>query len=140
MAKKTSSDRYTELSRMLNDRRRELELGVQAYKANQRSQARDQYSDKVDESCVDVQEDIDRVLIEMKSETLIKIKDALNRLASGDYGNCFECGEEIAEKRLRALPFAVRCKTCEEAREYSQRMTIQQRQLRGSLPLLDDDR
>ena len=55
----------------------------------------------------------------MKSETLNKINDALGRLEQGDYGNCFECGEEIAEKRLRALPFAVRCKDCEEAREKS---------------------
>ena len=28
----------------------------------------------------------------------------------GSYGDCFECGEEISEARLRALPFAVRCK------------------------------
>ena len=28
-----------------------------------------------------------------------------------------ECGDEIAKARLRALPLAVRCKDCEEARE-----------------------
>ena len=53
----------------------------------------------------------------MKAETLNKINEALSRLEEGVYGNCFECGEEIAEPRLRALPFAVRCKDCEEARE-----------------------
>jgi len=53
----------------------------------------------------------------MKSETLNKIDAALRRLEDGSYGDCFECGEEIAEARLRALPFAVRCKDCEEARE-----------------------
>jgi DnaK suppressor protein len=56
----------------------------------------------------------------MKSETLNKINDAMMRLEQGDYGYCFDCGEEIAEKRLRALPFAVRCKDCEEARENAQ--------------------
>ena len=30
---------------------------------------------------------------------------------------CAECGGEISDKRLRALPFAVRCKECEEGRE-----------------------
>jgi DnaK suppressor protein len=40
----------------------------------------------------------------MKSETLNKITDALTRLEHGDYGYCFDCGEEIGEKRLRALP------------------------------------
>jgi len=71
----------------------------------------------------DIQEDIELALIQMKSETLAKVDDALARLEQGTYGNCFECGEEIAEKRLRALPFAVRCKDCEEHKE-----TIEQRQ------------
>ena len=33
-----------------------------------------------------------------------KIADALLRLEEGTYGLCFECGEEIAQPRLRALP------------------------------------
>ena len=57
----------------------------------------------------------------MKSETLNRINEALGRLEEGAYGNCFECGEEIAPQRLRALPFAVRCRECEEARETAQR-------------------
>ena len=73
--------------------------------------------DAVESSEADIQEDIEFALIQMKSETLNKINDALVRLEQGNYGNCFDCGEEIAEKRLRALPFAVRCKDCEEARE-----------------------
>jgi DnaK suppressor protein len=65
----------------------------------------------------DIQEDIEFALIQMKTETLGKIDEALARLEEGAYGNCFECGDEIAEPRLRALPFAVRCKDCEQARE-----------------------
>ena len=53
----------------------------------------------------------------MKAETLTKINDALGRLDEGTYGYCSDCGGEISEKRLRALPFAVRCKDCEESRE-----------------------
>jgi len=83
---------------------------------------------------VDIQEDIEFALIQMKAETLNKINEALSRLEDGSYGNCYECGEEIAEARLRALPFAVRCKSCEEAREMAQlRERMQQR--RGSSTL-----
>jgi DnaK suppressor protein len=53
----------------------------------------------------------------MKTETLTKIDEALSRLEEGAYGYCFECADEIAPQRLRALPFAVRCKDCEQARE-----------------------
>ena len=51
----------------------------------------------------DIQDEIEFALIQMKSETLNKINDALARLEQGDYGNCFECGEEIAEKRERQM-------------------------------------
>ena len=56
----------------------------------------------------------------MKAETASKINEALVRLEEGRYGLCFECGDEIAQPRLRALPFAVRCKDCEEAVEMAQ--------------------
>jgi RNA polymerase-binding transcription factor DksA len=41
----------------------------------------------------------------------------LKRTTTGDYGDCFECGGEIAEARLRPLPFAVRCRDCEAVRD-----------------------
>jgi len=63
---------------------------------------------------------------------------ALRRLDEGSYGDCFECGEEIAEPRLRALPFAVRCKDCEEARETAERRERLQAQKRGSSALFYD--
>jgi DnaK suppressor protein len=74
----------------------------------------------------------------MKSETLTKVDAALRRLEEGTYGDCFECGEEIAEARLRALPFAVRCKDCEEARETAERRERMQAQKRGSSALFYD--
>jgi RNA polymerase-binding transcription factor DksA len=50
--------------------------------------------------------DIEFALIQMKAETLDQINQALSRLDEGAYGYCLECGEEIPERRLRALPFA----------------------------------
>lgn len=72
-------------------------------------------------SDADIQEEIGFALIQMKSETLDRINTALRRISEGTYGICFECGDEIAEPRLRALPFAVRCKDCEESREVADR-------------------
>ena len=92
--------------------------------------------DAVESSEADIQEDIEFALIQMKSETLNKVNDALARLEQGNYGNCFECGEEIAEKRLRALPFAVRCKDCEEAREIAEQRERQLRARRGTVVAL----
>ena len=117
--------RYSELKRMLEERRREIQAEVQGRMRDVRSEGawggkQNEVFDAVESSEADIQDDIEFALIQMKSETLNKINDALTRLEQGDYGNCFDCGAEIAEKRLRALPFAVRCKDCEEAREVAE--------------------
>jgi DnaK suppressor protein len=85
-----------------------------------------------------IQEDIEFALIQMKAETLNKINEALARLDEGAYGNCYECGEEIAQQRLRALPFAVRCRDCEEARETAQRRERNMAQRSSSSALFFD--
>ena len=116
------ASRYDELKKMLEDRRRELMNEVQGKIRDARSDGTKERDvlDQGESSEVDIQEDIEFALIQMKAETLNKINEALARLEDGNYGQCFECGEEIAEARLRALPFAVRCKDCEEARENAQ--------------------
>jgi DnaK suppressor protein len=135
--------RYAELKRMLEDRQREIQAEVQGKMRDVRTEGSwggklNEVLDAVESSEADIQGDIEFALIQMKSETLNKINDALNRLEQGNYGNCFECGEEIAEKRLRALPFAVRCKDCEEAREVAEQRQRQQAVRRGTSSLFLD--
>jgi DnaK suppressor protein len=129
--------RYSELKQMLDARRRELFAEVQGKIRDVREEAswggkQGEVLDAGESSESDIQDDIEFALIQMKSETLNKVNDALGRLEHGTYGNCFECGEEIAEKRLRALPFAVRCKDCEEAREVAERRERQLASRRGA--------
>ena len=42
------------------------------------------------------------------------VEEALDRLNSGDYGVCLACEEPIPAKRLRALPWARYCISCQE--------------------------
>jgi DnaK suppressor protein len=127
---------------MLEDRRRELQAEVQGKMRDVRAEGLggklNDVLDAVESSEVDIQDEIEFALIQMKSETLNKVNDALARLEQGNYGNCFECGEEIAEKRLRALPFAVRCKDCEEAREAAEQRQRQMAARRGTASLFLD--
>jgi DnaK suppressor protein len=66
-----------------------------------------------------IQEHIEVALIQMEGSTLQRVRESLVRLAAGEFGNCAECDCEISEKRLRALPFAVRCTACETLHEQS---------------------
>lgn len=43
---------------------------------------------------------------------LQRLEAALVRIRTGDYGYCLKCGEDIAEKRLKADPGALTCITC----------------------------
>jgi len=129
--------RYDELKRMLETRQREILSEVKGRIRDVRAEGSEKPHDVRDSgetSEVDVQEDIELALIQMKAETLARINEALARLENGTYGHCFECGSEIAEARLRALPFAVRCRDCEEARELAQqRERMQERRGSGTL-------
>ena len=48
---------------------------------------------------------------------LRKIDLSLDRIASGDFGTCAECGEPISMKRLKARPVATLCIACKEMQE-----------------------
>ena len=142
VATKAPTRRYEDLKRILEDRRREILSQVQGKIRDVRTEGSSSKLNEVfdagESSEADIQEDIEFALIQMKAETLNKINQALTRLEEGTYGNCFECGEEISEARLRALPFAVRCKDCEEARETAQQRERLMAQRRGNASLFVD--
>jgi len=142
VATKAPTRRYEDLKRILEDRRREILSEVQGKIRDVRTEGSSSKLNEVfdagESSEADIQEDIEFALIQMKAETLNKINQALTRLEEGAYGNCFECGEEISEARLRALPFAVRCKDCEEAREMAQQRERVVAQRRGATSLFQD--
>lgn len=46
------------------------------------------------------------LMLEAEAEN---VETALNRLATGDYGMCVDCGKEIPGGRLEAIPEAIRC-------------------------------
>jgi len=135
-------DRYSELKRILEERRREILSEVHGKIRDVRTEGANSTThgvlDAAETSESDIQDDIEFALIQMKAETLTKIEEALRRLEENTFGYCFECGEEISERRLRALPFALRCKDCEEAREVAQQRERLQAQRRGSAGLFVD--
>ena len=137
-----AQDRYVELKKILEERRREILSEVQEKMRDVRAVGASGEGqgvlDAAETSEADIQDDIELALIQMKTETLHKIEEALARLDEQTYGYCFECGDEISERRLRALPFAVRCKDCEEAREVKQQRDRLMAQRRGAASLFID--
>jgi len=52
-----------------------------------------------------------------RRQQLLDIDAALERIRTGDYGDCFECGEIINPRRLVADPAATLCIRCAQAQE-----------------------
>jgi DnaK suppressor protein len=45
------------------------------------------------------------------------IDEALERVEGGEYGECVNCGEPVAEKRLDAVPWTRYCLKCQDLQE-----------------------
>ena len=50
-----------------------------------------------------------RMLVASLSDQLSDVERALAKLASGEYGKCETCGNDITEPRLEAMPAARHC-------------------------------
>jgi DnaK suppressor protein len=109
--------RHQALQAMLHDRQREMHALLRHRLLRAPAEGPDDGLDDSEHAEADIQEHIAVALIQMKGDTLQRLREALVRLETGEYGDCADCGCEISEQRLRALPFALRCTRCEAAHE-----------------------
>jgi len=56
-------------------------------------------------------------LLQNSERVLAQVEDALARFEQGTYGSCERCGETIDPARLKALPYATFCMTCQQSLE-----------------------
>ena len=111
-----SRERADVLRRMLEERRSEIHDKLRAIREEIPSY-QDEVRDTEEQSVTDFAQEMDFALMEMKAQTLIRIDEALQRVDQGTYGTCDECGQDIAEARLKAVPFALLCLECQEREE-----------------------
>jgi DnaK suppressor protein len=123
MAHKTRSidkQRYRLLKEMLAERRHEVQEKLRSLRETLPLEA-GVVRDAEEQSVDDFVTEVDMALMQMKSETLSRIDQAIARLENGTYGRCQECDREISAARLRALPFAALCRDCQEDTETTAR-------------------
>ena len=112
------SRRAQNIRLLLEQRKKQLAAEMQGLMRTVRHDSRSERgADEQDVAEADTRSDIDLAVIQMKAETVARIDAALKRLEQGGHGDCVECTEKISIERLTALPFALRCKDCEESRE-----------------------
>ncbi len=75
-----------------------------------------QTPDEVEFAIRSAQQDLNAATVELRSRTLREVENALKRVAGGTFGSCEACGDEISANRLKAIPWARYCLTCQELR------------------------
>ena len=70
-----------------------------------------------DSATATLNREIDYTLEENSEHVLAAIEEALRRIDEGSFGTCARCGKPIAEERLEAIPYAIRCIDCKRLEE-----------------------
>ncbi len=74
----------------------------------------DQVADPIDMTQEAAERDLVVQLLDRESALVRRLRSALDRINDGSYGVCLQCDEEIAPKRLKAIPWAQLCIDCQE--------------------------
>lgn len=80
--------------------------------------------DDVDIASTEIAQTALQKLGNREQKHLAKIDYALQKIESGDYGICEECGEDIAPARLEARPITLYCIDCKTLQEQKERQYI----------------
>ena len=101
--------KYVNIKRKLDERKGELEKLLDRVEKS----ARRKLDKDFEEQAIQRQnEEVLTALDDSLNEELDQINEALFRIDNDKYGKCANCGEEIGEKRLLAVPHTSLCIKC----------------------------
>src|SRR5690349_11139764 len=110
-----------ELGKMINERRDALleEMREDAERAREQPYAEHAGAapDTGDESVATLIADLEQADMTRDLDEYRALEAASERLKSGEYGTCIDCGSDIGYERLKAFPAALRCIQCQERHE-----------------------
>ena len=123
---------------MLEDLRVQTVRSVQHDLDEGRDHQKDDGMDTYDLASDARDQEISVILTDRVRERLASIDEALGRIDEGIYGMCEECGLDIAEGRLVALPFTRLCVSCQSDRERESKLNKRYEDDRGGRRLGSD--
>jgi DnaK suppressor protein len=106
-----------ELERFLHDELARLETSVRAIARESRTAEKTGLTDDGLPPPDALQTEMQVTLMDRRAQQVAQIRAALERLSSGHYGLCQDCETFVGVARLRALPFAQRCRDCQNRTE-----------------------
>ena len=108
---KQQVDRFKKL---LQEKREELVRDVEETRSRSAEDTEEEDKDYIDYAVSSYTKEFLLTLSDLERKQLDAVDRALDAVKEGTYGTCNECGEDIEEKRLKALPWATFCLRCQE--------------------------
>lgn len=109
-----NSKQLARFRKLLEEKRVELAEGFSAVRSRSSEGADEGDKDYIDYAVSSYTKEFLFSLSDLEREQLLRVDDALKSIDEGTYGTCDECGETIEDKRLKAVPWAVYCLSCQE--------------------------
>ncbi len=105
-----------EIRKILLEEKEKIGVEIKSKQLNLSDIERD-VGDEVDNSMVEQERELNLLLQDREKQHLEAIEEALQRIETGEYGFCDECGDQIDQKRLMVMPLAQLCITCQQNEE-----------------------
>jgi DnaK suppressor protein len=81
------------------------------------SEGEENFADPTDRATAESDRNFLLRIRDRERKLIVKIQEALERVADKSYGICDSCGEEIGRKRLEARPVTTQCIDCKTEAE-----------------------
>jgi DnaK suppressor protein len=116
-ARRARSKEIDHYRALLVERQRELLEAYNTSKGDRRVHADSGTEDYIDYAVSSYAKEFLLSLSEMDRKQILLVKEALDRIARREYGNCQQCSQEISRKRLEVAPWARYCIRCQDLEE-----------------------
>lgn len=103
------------IKRDLEKKRSALSSAIQSGMSSSRDsgQRREIFKDPYGSASMTHDDEVIAAVVDRRAQQLAEVDRALEDIEAGRYGVCRECGDAIAEARLKVMPFATRCLACQ---------------------------
>jgi len=99
--------------KLLLDMRDKLLAGTSENRLAESLATSSDIGDLIDQAGDERARELSLLLTGREKEKLMAINEALEKVAEGTYGICEECGEKIGSGRLKVMPLALLCVSCQ---------------------------
>lgn len=80
------------------------------------------FPDPTDRASLESDRNFELRIRDRERKLISKIREALDRIEAGEFGECEECGESIGEARLKARPVTTLCIECKTEQERQEKI------------------